>query len=83
MKHSVIILFSFLLCASGFAQLKPNSLFTDNMILQHGVSVPVWGTANDGESITVEFEGQKVIATVTNGKWLAKLKPLKEVAPSL
>ena len=81
MKHSVIILFSFLLCASGFAQLKPNSLFTDNMILQRGVTVPVWGTANDGESITVEFEGQKVSATATNGKWLAKLKPLKEGGP--
>ena len=53
MKHSVVILFFFLLCASGFAQLKPNSLFTDNMILQRGVAVPVWGTANDGETVTV------------------------------
>ncbi len=81
MKHSVIILFSFLLCASGFAQVKPNSLFTDNMILQRGVAVPVWGSASDGETVTVEFAGQKVIATATNGKWMAKLKPLKEGGP--
>ena len=81
MKHSVVIFFSFLLCASGFAQVKPNSLFTDNMILQRGVAVPVWGTASDGESVTVEFAGQKVSATTTNGKWMAKLNPLKEGGP--
>ena len=37
-----------------------NPLFQNNAVLQCGVRVPVWGTARDGEKITVMFGGQKV-----------------------
>ncbi len=65
---------------SGFtlnASVKPNSLFTNNGVVQQGVEVPVWGTANDGEKVTVEFGGQTVTTTASNGKWMIKLKPMK------
>ena len=81
MKHSLVIILSFLLCASGFSQLKPNSLFTDNMILQRGVTVPVWGNASDGEAVTVAFAGQSINTKTVDGKWMAKLNPLKEGGP--
>lgn len=81
MKHSLGIIFSFFLFVRGFAQVKPNSLFTDNMILQRGVIVPVWGKASNGESITVEFAGQKLNTTTTDGKWMVKLNALKEGGP--
>jgi len=29
----------------ALADVKPNSLFSDNAVLQQGISVPVWGTA--------------------------------------
>lgn len=59
---------------------KPNSLFTDNAVFQRGVEVPVWGTADNEEKITVEFNGQKLETVAANGKWMVKLKPMKENA---
>ncbi len=59
------------------ANVTLNPLFADNAVLQQGVPVPVWGTADPGEKVTVEFAGQS-IATVAaaDGKWLVRLKPL-------
>ena len=37
-----------LLAASGLAvraEVKPNSLFSDGVVLQQGIGVPIWGTA--------------------------------------
>ena len=62
---------------SGNAEVKPNSLFSDNMVLQCGVAVPVWGRADEGEEVTVEFAGQFLSAVAQNGKWMVKLNPLK------
>ena len=59
------------------ADVKPNSLFSDNVVLQRGVEVPVWGTAADGEKITVSFAGQKLSTVAKGGNWFVKLKALK------
>ena len=61
--------------------LAASGLFADNMVLQQGVVVPLWGFANDGEKVTVEFAGQSVSATAKEGKWLARLQPLKAGGP--
>ncbi|HEY0549987.1 MAG TPA: sialate O-acetylesterase [Verrucomicrobiae bacterium] len=63
------------------AEVRLHNLFTDHMVLQQGTTVPVWGWAEDGEKITVEFAGQKVSTTAKNGHWMAKLKNLKPGAP--
>jgi sialate O-acetylesterase len=63
------------------AEVKPNPLFTDGAVLQRGQVVPVWGTARDGETITVEFAGQTVTTTATGGKWRVNLAPLKQGGP--
>jgi len=60
---------------------KPVALFSDNAVLQQGVPTPVWGTASNGERVTVEFQGQKVSTTARNGKWFVKLAPLKPGGP--
>ncbi len=44
------------------ADVTPNPLFADNAVLQQGVKVPVWGTADPGEKISVEFAGQMVVS---------------------
>ena len=64
------------------AAVKPNSLFADGAVLQQGMVVPVWGTAADGERVTVRFQGQEVTTTAKAGRWLVKLKPLKPGGPS-
>lgn len=68
-------------CGPLRADVKPNPLFTDGAVLQRGQPVPVWGTARDGEKVTVEFAGQKVSTTAADGKWSVNLKPLKEGGP--
>ena len=81
MKKSLLVSFLVMMFAKGFAIVKPNSLFSDNMVLQRGVTVPVWGTAEDGEKVTVEFNGQTVSTVAKDGKWMLKLKPLKAGGP--
>ncbi len=59
------------------ADVKLPALFGDNMLLQANKPVPVWGTADAGEKVTVSFAGQKVSSTAdANGKWQIKLNPL-------
>ena len=81
MKQTLTIIISCFIIASGFAQVKPASLFSDNMVLQRETNVPVWGTASNGESVTVDFEGQKLTTTAKDGKWKVSLKPLKAGGP--
>ncbi len=66
---------------SLYAEVKPNPLFADGAVLQRGQPVPVWGTARDGEKVTVEIDKQKVSTTAADGKWSLTLKPLKEGGP--
>ncbi len=63
------------------ATVHPNIIFSDNMVLQRGVQVPIWGTANIGEKVSIEFAGQKYTTVAKEGKWLFTLKPLKAGGP--
>ncbi len=52
-------------------------VFGDNMVLQRGQRVPVWGSGAPGEKVTVEFAGQSVSATAgADGRWRLDLAPL-------
>jgi len=52
--------------------------FCDNMILQRGMEVPVWGWSKPGVKTTVEFAGQKKTAAAgKDGKWMLDLAQLK------
>jgi sialate O-acetylesterase len=58
------------------------AIFGDNMVLQRGIAVPVWGWAQPGEAITVTFRDQKKVATAAPcGKWMAKLDPMEAGGP--
>lgn len=74
---------SLLLCAclavltTTHAAVQMPSIFTDHMVLQRDLPVPVWGKASPGEDVTVEFAGQKKTTKAdANGKWMVKLDPL-------
>lgn len=54
----------------------PN-IFSSNMVLQRELVVPIWGTADAGENVTVKFAGQvKQTKTDAEGKWMVQLDPL-------
>jgi len=65
---------SALLTVADAAELNP--IFQDNAVLQCDARVPVWGTGANGEKIVVEFGGQKVETTVTDGSWKVWLDPM-------
>jgi sialate O-acetylesterase len=61
-----------------FAELKMPSIFKDDMIIQRDKAVPVWGWADAGATVTVEFAGQKKTAKADkDGKWTLTLKAMK------
>ena len=52
------------------------------MVLQQNTKVPVWGTADDGEEVTVALQGQTVKAKAgREGKWVVVLERLKAGGP--
>ncbi|MCX6938982.1 MAG: 9-O-acetylesterase [Verrucomicrobia bacterium] len=64
-------------CAVGQAKPVPAGLFTHHAVLQQGRAVPVWGTAEANEKVTVSFAGQTTATTAdASGKWTVLLKPL-------
>src|SRR6185312_14093802 len=68
---------------SARAEVKLASPFTSHMVLQCGMKVPVWGTAERGEAVTVEFAGQKKSVTAdADGHWRVELEPMKASADS-
>jgi sialate O-acetylesterase len=83
MRHRLLLpaLTLFLVAPSLRGDVKPHGLFTENMVLQHGMKVPVWGTADDGEKVTVRFQGQEVSAIAEGGKWMVRLDDLKAGGP--
>ncbi len=62
---------------SAQAAVKLPHIFGNDMVLQQGQPVPVWGWADPNERVTVEFAGQKKsIAANPDGTWMLKLEPL-------
>ncbi len=58
------------------------SFFSDHMVLQHGIALPIWGTADPGETVSVEFAGQTASTKAdASGKWVARLKPVQSGGP--
>ena len=55
-----------------------HQLFTDHMVLQRDLLVPIWGWAEAEEKITVTFAGQKKTATAhKDGRWVVRLDPMR------
>ena len=84
-RHFAAILFfcAVALAPCARAEVRLASPFTSHMVLQRDMKVPVWGTADAGETVTVEFAGQKVSAQAdADGHWRVDLKPLKASAES-
>ncbi len=70
-----------LIAAPVSASIHLASPFTDHMVLQRDLPVPVWGTAEPGDSITIAFAGQIKSATAgADGNWRVELNPLAATA---
>ncbi len=77
----VIMVMAITLASCSSAELKVNSMFSTNAVLQRDMEVPVWGTAGENDTVTVEFRDQKLSTAAKNGKWMVKLQPMKAGGP--
>lgn len=71
---------AFAAAAAVTADAKPTAgtPFADNMVLQRGMAVPVWGTAEPGETVKVAFAGQTKSAVAgRDGAWKVALDPME------
>lgn len=65
------------MCVSTQAELWLPSIFGDGMVLQCDKPVPVWGEAEPGEEVTVQFAGQSKSGVASEtGKWRVILDPM-------
>jgi sialate O-acetylesterase len=64
------------LASIAVADIKPSSLFTDDMVIQRETDAAVWGWAEPGENVTVTGSwGESAKSTADKaGEWLVKLK---------
>jgi len=61
----------------NYGGLQLPEIYSDNMVLQHGQSLPLHGIANAGTKITVTIGKQQLNTTAdSNGKWQVTLAPL-------
>ena len=69
-----------LVAGTAMADVSLSGIFSDNMVLQRGKSVPVWGKAEPGEKVSVSFAGKTAEATAdAKGDWTATLPALDVV----
>ena len=67
-----------LLCAANTrAAVRTARIFSDHMVLQRELPVPIWGKADAGKAVTIQFAGQTAKAkSDSDGRWKVWLKPL-------
>ncbi len=70
------------LLSSTLANVRLAKVFSDSMVLQRNMKVPVWGWADKGEKVTVIFNGQEKTATTNQyNEWKVTLDPMKAGGP--
>ena len=64
-------------CGVAPAEVRVHHVFDNNMVLQRDKPVRVWGWAETGERVRIEFAGQtKTAAAGKDGKWAVELEPV-------
>src|SRR5271155_3652779 len=72
-KSLPALLITVLSCASAQAAVSLGSPFSDDMVVQRGKDIAVWGKAGEGEAVSVEFRGAKVSTAAKEGKWIVHI----------
>ncbi len=79
-KFCIVLLL--ILPGQSMAQLKPAALFSDHMVLQRDLAVPVWGTAAANEQVVVIFNNREYLTKADDkGSWKISLNPAPAGGP--
>ena len=70
MKFFLVALICAVAASTAVAEVKLPDIIASSMVLQQKQSIPVWGTADVGESVTITFAGKKkTVVAGADGKW--------------
>jgi sialate O-acetylesterase len=76
------VVFWLLACGPIWAHVALPSVFSDHMVLQRGMKIPVWGTADPGERLTITLGDQiQDAVAAADGTWKTALKPMEAGGP--
>ena len=82
MKKILTICFVFLCATLAEAKISLPQLFQSGMVMQRGKPIPVWGKADAGELVTIQFNKKQYTTTAdANGKWRIDLPKMKAGGP--
>jgi sialate O-acetylesterase len=71
-----------LICQVAFCNVRLPRLVSDGMVLQRDAAVKIWGWADKGENVTINFNSETYTAvTDANGRWMVTLSPSKAGGP--
>ncbi len=77
MRAIVLSLLAVCSATAVLADVTLAGLFQDNLVFQRDRPVPIWGRADPGERVTVNFAGQEVsTSTPADGRWIIYRDPL-------
>ncbi len=72
-----LFIISFFCVSQTYAQVKLPTVFSNDMVLQSGKPVKIWGTASAGEAVAVSFGKQKKQTRASeSGNWQVTLNAL-------
>jgi len=75
-----ILILSFCMARAG-AKVVPGGLFTNGAVLQRDRPIPIWGTAAEGEKVTVTLRDRRATTVAKGGKWAVRLPPMPAGGP--
>ncbi len=76
MKKQAFLLLCLLMSPALFAKVSLPKIIGNNMVLQQGKPVDIWGTADSGEEVTVHFVGKTyTTAADAAGNWSVSIGP--------
>lgn len=71
----ILSAYALLFAVTVFADVKPAAIFTNEAVLQRNAPVRIWGDADPGESVEIEFAEQRVSAKAdADGKWMTNVE---------
>jgi sialate O-acetylesterase len=81
-KRNLMAVLFLLAVFPALADVRLASPFGDHMVIQHNTSVPVWGTADPGEKVTVSIGKQtRTVVTGPEGRWMVSLTKVTAGGP--
>ena len=82
MRKLLFISLALLCVALAKAEVRLPQLFQSGMVLQRNKVIPVWGKADAGETITIQFNKKSYTTTAdANGQWRIELPKMKAGGP--